>query len=330
MDWNRSRTEALACENRLRRMIKQTIEISREPAHLAVRNDQLQLRRGDDVAASFPCEDLGFVVVDHPQVTYSHAALTSLVECDAVLVVCGRNHLPAGLLIPLSDHTQVVWRIQLQVDVSQPVKKRLWQQLVRGKILAQAENLQSGTPADVRLRQLASEVRSGDPDNREAQAARVYWSAWLLQSPEAALTDGFQRDPDGPGLNGLLNYGYAIIRAALARAIVAAGLHPALGLHHSNRSNAFCLADDLIEPLRPLVDEAVRELAFSGHQELKQSVKAVLLDLLTEEVRTGDFAGPLTVALHRYIASLVKCYAGESRTLEIPVRCSSAVTEPCG
>lgn len=177
---------------------------------------------------------------------------------------------------------------------------------------------------------MASEVRSGDPDNREAQAARVYWSAWLFQSPEAASTDGFQRDPDGPGINGLLNYGYAIIRAALARAIVAAGLHPALGLHHSNRSNAFCLADDLIEPLRPLVDSVVRELAFSGHQELTQPVKAELLDLLTEEVRTGEFSGPLTVALHRYIASLVKCYAGETRALEFPVRCNSAVTAPCG
>lgn len=311
-------------------MIKRTLEISREPAHLAVRHDQLQLRRGDDVAASFPCEDLGFVVVDHPQVTYTHAALSTLMERDAVVVLCGQNHLPTGLLIPLSDHTQVVWRIQLQVDVSLPVKKRLWQQLVRGKILAQADNLQAGLPAEIRLRQLASEVRSGDTDNREAQAARAYWSAWLMQSPEAAETESFQRDPDGSGVNAMLNYGYAIVRAALARAIVAAGLHPALGLFHSNRSNAFCLADDLIEPLRPLVDGVVRRLAFAGEQELTQPVKAELLNLLTEEVRTGDFAGPLTVALHRYIASLVKCYSGETRTLEIPVRCSLAVTEPCG
>ncbi len=311
-------------------MIKRTLEISREPAHLAVKYDQIQLRRGEEIAASFPCEDLGFVVVDHPQVTYSHAALTTLLEHDAVVVLCGRNHLPSGLLIPLSDHTQVVWRVQLQVDVTLPVKKRIWQQLVRAKILAQADNLQSGSPADVRLRRLASEVRSGDPDNREAQAARAYWAAWLLQSPEAADTDSFHRDPDGPGINGLLNYGYAIVRAALARAIVAAGLHPALGLHHSNRSNAFCLADDLIEPLRPMVDERVRQLAFSGETELTQPVKAELLSLLTDEVRTGEFAGPFTVGLHRYVASLVKCYDGETRTLEIPIRCNSAVTEPCG
>ena len=311
-------------------MIKRTLEISNEPAHLALRHDQLQLRRGDEVAASFPCEDIGFVVIDHPQVTYSHAALSRLVERDAVVILCGPNHLPAGLLIPLSDHTQVVWRIQLQVDVAQPVKKRLWQQLVRAKIHAQRENLLPDSTAGLRLQRLESEVRSGDPDNREAQAAKVYWSAWLMQSPEAVEALTFHRDPDGVGINGLLNYGYAIIRAALARAIVSAGLHPALGLHHSNRSNAFCLADDLIEPLRPFVDSTVRRLAFAGENELTQTVKAELLGLLTEEVRTGDFAGPLTVALHRYIGSLIKCYSGETRNLEIPIRCNSAATVPCG
>lgn len=311
-------------------MIKRTLEISREPAHLAVRYDQLQLRRGNDVTASFPCEDLGFVVVDHPQVTYTHAALAALMERDAVVVLCGHNHLPAGLLIPFSDHTEVVWRIQLQVDVSLPVKKRLWQQLVRAKISGQADNLQPGSPAEIRLRNLVAEVRSDDPDNREAQAARIYWNSWLWESPEANDPKAFQRNPDTPGINSLLNYGYAIVRAAIARAIVAGGLHPALGIKHSNRGNAFCLADDLIEPLRPLVDERVRSLAASGETELTQPVKARLLELLSEEMRTGNFAGPLAVALHRYIASLVKCYGGETRSLEIPIRCNSAATEPCG
>lgn len=311
-------------------MIKRTLEISREPAHLSVRYDQLQLRRGEEIVASFPCEDLGFVVVEHPQTTYSHSALTALVERDAVLVICGRDHLPAGLLIPLADHNQVVWRVQLQVDVPLPTKKRLWRQIVKAKILAQADNLSADSPARARLKRLATEVRSGDPDNREAQASRVYWSAWLHQSPEGSELERFQRDPDGPGINSLLNYGYAIVRAALARGIVAAGLHPALGLHHSNRSNAFCLADDLIEPLRPMVDRCVRRLAFSGEQELTQPVKGELLSVLTAEVRTGDFSGPLTVALHRYVASLVKCFSGDARNLETPVVCNSAATEPCG
>jgi len=127
-----------------------------------------------------------------------------------------------------------------------------------------------------------------------------------------------------------LNYGYAIVRAALARAIVAAGLHPALGLHHSHRSNLFCLADDLIEPLRPLVDACVRQLAFAGETELTQPVKAELLDLLTAEVQVGEFAGPLMVSLHRYVASLVKALEGVARELEVPVRCNSAVTAACG
>lgn len=310
-------------------MIKRTLEISREPAHLAVRLGQLELKRGGDVVGSIPCEDLGVVAVDHPQTTYTHAALAELMRHDAVVVLCGRDHLPCGILLPLADHNQVVWRLQSQVAVSAPTRKRLWQQLVRAKILAQADNLDRDGPAFRRLRAFADAVRSGDPDNREAHAAKTYWSAWLLQGPEAHQ-QSFRRDPDGDGLNALLNYGYAILRAAVARAIVAAGLHPSLGVHHSHRGNAFCLADDLLEPLRPLVDARVRELAFAGETELTQPVKAQLLDLLTEEVATGDFAGPLLVALHRYVASLVRVFDGEDKQLAIPVQCSSAVTAACG
>lgn len=311
-------------------MIKRTLEISREPAYLAIRNQQLQLRRGDEVIANFPCEDLGMVVVDHPQTTYSHAALAELMRQDAVVVLCGRDHLPCGMILPFADHNQVVSRIQLQVGIALPLKKRLWQQLIRAKILAQAANLQTDSHTARRLREFAASVRSGDPDNREAHAAKSYWEVWLLLSPEATETERFRRDPDGSGVNAMLNYGYAIVRAALARAIVAAGLHPALGLHHCHRSNLFSLADDLIEPLRPIVDARVRELAFAGETELIQSVKAELLDLLTIEVRVGDFAGPLMVSLHRFVASLVKVLDGDARELEIPIRCNSAVTAACG
>jgi CRISPR-associated protein Cas1 len=311
-------------------MIKRTLEISREAAHLAVRHRQLQLRRGEAVAASFPCEDLGVVVVEHPQSTYTHAALVELMAQDAVVVLCGPDHLPCGLVLPLADHNQVVSRIRLQVEVSVPTKKRVWQQLVRAKILAQAENLAPEGPTVRRLREFASTVRSGDPDNREAHAARAYWAAWLLQAPNGIEPEPFRRDPDGAGINALLNYGYAIVRAALARAIVAAGLHPALGLHHAHRANLFCLADDLIEPLRPLVDARVRELVFAGETELTQAVKADVLGLLTEEVRIGAVAGPLLVSLHRYVAGLVNVFEGTTRVLETPVRCNSAVTAACG
>ena len=347
-------------------MIKRTIEISREPAHLSLQLGQLVLEREHVPPTTIPCEDLGMVVVDHQQVTYTHAALAALVERDAVVVVCGKNHLPAGLLLPMTDHSEVVWRLHDQIAVSKPLRKQLWRQIVQAKIRAQAANLSAGSPERTRLLELARTVRSGDVTNHEAQAARVFWSKWLAgdeqdrsrmtatcltATPSACVrsaidredahADGvgvkqadepssfgngttqqrspFRRDADGEDeINVLLNYGYSILRAGVARAIVMAGLHPAFGLQHCNRSNLFCLADDLMEPLRPLVDARVRELARLGQTALSPITKAALLQLMTQEATTGGEAGPLMVTLHRYVASLVKCYAGESEQLEIP------------
>ena len=304
-------------------MIKRTIEVSREPAHLTVRLGQLLLQRGEEIVGSIPCEDVGVVVVDQPRVTYSHAALTGLGRSDAILVVCGEDHLPLAVLLPLADHSQVVWRVAEQVAVSKPLRKQLWKQLVRAKIRGQALNLPESCPARQNLMQLSRQVRSGDPANVEAQAARVYWQNWLAG-------EAFHRDANAGGVNAMLNYGYATVRAALARALVAAGLLPALGLFHSNRSNAFCLADDLIEPLRPLVDRRVRELHRQGHQELKPETKAGLLTLLADPVRLAGQRGPLMVNLHRMVASLVACYQGASKRLEIPRPCTSADTDACG
>ena len=313
-------------------MIKRTIEISSAPAHLTTQRRQLLLKRDGQTVASVPCEDLGMVIVDHPGTTYSHAALTSLLDFDAALVVCGRDHLPKGMLLPFADHSQVVWRIDEQISASAPLKKRLWKQLVQAKITAQADNLKKNSSPWRKLQQLARDVRSGDTSNREAQAAKVYWSAWLVnpdvETPQAELS--FRRHPDGVFPNSLLNYGYAILRAAVARALVSAGLLPALGLHHSNRSNAFCLADDLLEPFRPMVDDRVRELFWSGCTELDRESKQALLELLTLPVVTADQSGPLMVALHRMAASLVKCYEGTGKLLEIPRRCKSADTVVCG
>jgi CRISPR-associated protein Cas1 len=304
-------------------VIKRTIEVSREPAHLTVRLGQLLLQRGEETVGSIPCEDVGVVVVDQPRVTYSHAALTSLGRSDAILVVCGEDHLPLAVLLPLADHSQVVWRVAEQVAVSKPLRKQLWKQIVRAKIRGQALNLPESCPARQKLMQLCRQVRSGDPANVEAQAARVYWQNWLGG-------EAFHRDANAGGVNAMLNYGYAIVRAALARALVAAGLLPALGLFHSNRSNAFCLADDLIEPLRPLVDRRVRELHRQGHQELKPETKAGLLTLLADPVRLAGHRGPLMVNLHRMVASLVACYQGASKRLEIPRPCTSADSGACG
>jgi CRISPR-associated protein Cas1 len=309
-------------------MIKRTIEISQRPVHLTVRNEQLLILAKTEapkalpavpagLLASIPCEDIGLLLVEECGTTYTHAALTTLLKYDAAVVVCGRNHLPAGLLLPLGEHTEVVWRIHDQVALKKPLRKQLWCQLVQAKIRAQAANLAHGSPARSKLLGLARQVRSGDPSNIEAQAAKVYWAVWLGDAP-------FHRDPNGDGLNALLNYGYAVVRAAVGRAIVGAGLLPALGLHHANRSNAFCLADDLMEPLRPLVDGQSRAIWASGETGLNPRTKEVLLKVLTAEVRCGAQTGPLMVALHRLVASLVRCFEGTGKRLEIPVVSSPA------
>ncbi len=294
-------------------MIKRTIEISEEPASLSIHLDQLQIRRDGRVVGSIPCEDIGVVIVDQPQTTYSHTVLARLAEMDAVIIVCGRNHLPVGLFLPLADHSEVVWRLNDQLTASKPLQKQVWKQLVQAKIRAQADNLPDSSAARSKLLALARNVRSGDPANVEAQAARVYWSHWI---PEESA---FRRDADGGGLNVLLNYGYAIVRAAVARAIVVAGLLPSLGIKHCNRSNSFALADDLIEPLRPLVDDRVRFLYRRANLQLDREAKAELLKLLADDVQLGGETGPLMVCLHRYVASLVKCLRGEARALLFPV-----------
>lgn len=296
-------------------MTKHLLEISREPAHLSIRNEQLVLKRAGQTIGQVPCDEIGIVLVDHPQTTYSHAALAKLAESDAAVVICGHDHLPAAILLPMVDHSLVVWRLQDQLAVGQPLRKQLWKQLVVAKVRAQAANLRSDQPAHRKLLALAREVRSGDPKNVEALAARIYWANWLWQ-------EEFRRNRDALGLNSFLNYGYAIVRAALGRAIVAAGLLPSLGLHHRNRSNSFCLADDLIEPLRPLVDDRVRELHKQGYEELNQEAKAALLEILADEVKLNGESGPLMTQIHRYVASLVKCFSRESRELDIPVVCS--------
>ncbi len=298
-------------------MIKRTIEISRESLHVAVELDQLRLYRHEPesgLASSIPCEDIGLLVVDHPAATYSHSALARLIEFGAAVLICGRDHLPAGLLLPLGTHTEGVSRLRDQIHVSRPLCKRLWKQIVRAKVGNQALNLVPGSAPCRRLLSLASQVRSGDPTNIEAQAAKIYWAAWLGNGSD------FRRDTDGGDpVNARLNYGYAVMRAAVGRALVASGLHPALGLQHSHRSNSFCLADDLLEPLRPMVDRRVRDQHLAGTVELNRTVKADLLGLLTATVRFGDFEGPLMVGLHRMAASLVGCYQGRTKRLLLPL-----------
>lgn len=307
-------------------MIKRTIEISRDPMHLAVRDEQLLLLRKTPeelgarlparpahLAASIPCEDLGVLMVDSRETTYSHHALAKLAEHGAALVVCGRDHHPVGMFLPISANTQLLARLDAQLSASKPTLKRLWAGIVAAKIRAQAAALPPFAASALirsRLLGMARRVRSGDPENVEAQAAGAYWPEVFRGCQ--TVRHPFRRRPGSGGEpaeeppNNQLDYGYAAVRAAVARALVGAGLLPALGIKHRGRSNPFCLADDLMEPLRPMVDRRVRYLCERGEVGLDRTAKAELLSVLTEEVDCGGLRGPLLVSVLRYVASLVE------------------------
>lgn len=297
-------------------MIKKTVEISRQPVYLACRNQQLIVQPIDepkDAARSIPCEDIGLLLIDEPRTSMTQGALEGVLSHGGTVVICGRDHLPAGILLPVSSHTQQVERLRKQINASKPRVKRLWQQLVVSKIKAQAKNVPEGHSVSRRLAVLAAEVKSGDTTNCEAQAAKAYWSYWREKH------SGFYRNADGKDtINIHLNYGYAILRAAVARALVCAGLHPALGLHHCNRANAFCLADDLMEPLRPAVDALVFKQLAEEQRPISQASKAALLRILATSFELKGQLGPLMVQLHRYASSLADSYEGQEFDLSIP------------
>lgn len=264
--------------------------------------------------SQIPCEDIGVIVVDQPQTTYTHQLLCQLSSTDAVVVLCDQNHLPTSILLPLVDHSTLVPRLHLQIALSTPRRKKLWAEIVKEKLKRQAENLPEDYPAKAKILDFARNVKSGDSTNREAQGAKVYWQNWLWQ-------EEFRRDRDSAGINSMLNYGYAIVRASLARAVVAAGLQPSLGLMHRNRANAFCLVDDLIEPYRPMVDSQVREIYRQGYAELTVECKKQLLQLLAIPMENRKETGPSGVMFQRYVNSLVRCMEGTEKRLEIPKPC---------
>lgn len=291
-------------------MIKRTIDISDGPTFLNIENDQLILTREKERIGSIPCEDIGVLLVDNRATTYTHPALLRLLARGAVIVLCGPDHLPAGILLPIEYNNLHTERLRLQVAAPLPLRKQLWRLIVIHKIKAQAGNLPADSPARARLLALAADVKSGDSSNCEGVAAKFYWPA--------LMGGDFRRDPDGAWPNPLLNYGYMVFRAAVARAIVAAGLHPALGLYHSNRNNPFVLADDLVEVLRARVDRAVIEHLKTGADQIDQPAKRAILSLLAEPITIAGESGPLMVGLHRMAASLVRAFAERKSALELP------------
>jgi CRISPR-associated protein Cas1 len=227
-----------------------------EGSHVA-RDPESGLRARDTQSQTIPFADIAVLVTSHPQVSFTQAVLANLAASGGMFIVSNEKHLPAAMMLPLATHSTQTERFARQAAVSLPTRKRAWQQIVQAKLRAQARLLEEATGKDWGLGPMAGKVRSGDPDNLEAQAARIYWQALFGQG---APGEAFRRDPEGGGINLYLNYGYAVLRAIVARALCASGLHPSLGVHHHNRYDTFCLADDLMEPFRPLVDRVVAHL----------------------------------------------------------------------
>ena len=305
-------------------MIKKTLYFG-NPIYLSLRNAQLVLRKPDadkleesfkqDAERTIPVEDIGVVVLDNRRITITTGAMEALLANNCAIITCDSTDLPVGLMLPLCGNTTQSERFRTQIDASLPLKKQLWQQTVRQKILNQATVLSKNTGAIVKNMQVwANEVRSGDPDNFEARAAAYYWRNLFPTLPN------FVRGREGDPPNNLLNYGYAILRACVARGLVGSGLLPTLGIHHHNRYNAYCLADDIMEPYRPYVDDLVIQIMqeYPDYSELNRSIKAALLTIPAIDVVLDGKRSPLMIAVGQTTASLAKCFNGELRKIAYP------------
>ena len=308
-------------------MIKKTLYFG-NPAYLSLRDAQLvikipeveknlslpeSMKRSSEITK--PIEDIGVVVLDNKQITITSGAMEALLENNCAFITCDSKGMPVGLLLPLYGNTTQNERFRKQLDASLPLKKQLWQQTIQAKINNQASVLSDCTNEEIKcMRAWANAVRSGDPDNLEARAAAYYWKMLFTD------IDDFTREREGVPPNNLLNYGYAILRAVVARGLVCSGLLPTLGIHHHNRYNAYCLADDIMEPYRPYVDKLVFELYGRCGKDvvLDKEMKAALLSIPTCEVRIAGKRSPLMVAVGQTTASLYKCFSGESRRIIYP------------
>ena len=265
----------------------------------------------DEKQTSRPIEDIGVVILDNGQITISHNAIKALQDNKVVIISCDHTHMPHILMLPMEGHTEQSQRYGIQLQASVPLKKNLWQQTIVAKINNQKKVLQKLNKPYKRLEVLVRRVQSGDPENVEGQAAAYYWRSYL---------DGFVRDRYGEPPNNLLNYGYAVLRALVARALVSSGLLLTIGIHHHNKYNAYCLADDIMEPLRPFVDLIVHNMYYKEEMDSFLTVegKSRLLKLPEIDVLYGKHTSPLMVGLSQTSSSLYKCYSGEKRRIVYP------------
>lgn len=292
-------------------MLKRTLVFS-NPVYLSLRNQQLVLAYKDDPehTTTVPIEDIGVVVVEHQQVSITLPLLNALTENEVQVVFCNSKGMPSSMLLSFEGNNLQGETLRYQMACGEVLKKQLWKQIVESKIRNQSQLLDRVGQDGTCLRPYYSNVKSGDTDNREGIAARLYF--------QRLFGADFIRDRALPGVNALLNYGYTILRAAVSRAIVSSGLFPAIGIYHHNRSNAFPLADDIMEPYRPFVDEAVYDLLMQGNIELTKDTKAKLIMVLYADTVFENVNRPLSVGLSMTTSSLVKCYAKETSKLSLP------------
>lgn len=312
-------------------MIKKTLYFG-NPAYLSLRMGQMVIKipglgnnakppgvAGEQSVITRPIEDIGVVVLDNKQITITQGLIEALLENNCSVITCDSHSMPVGLLLPLCGNSVQSERFQDQISASLPLRKQLWQQTVKAKINNQAQTLSVCTQAETRcMRRWSDSVKSGDADNQEARAAAYYWKKFFAN---VKGLEGFTRNRDGDAPNNLLNYGYAILRAVVARALVCSGLLPTFGIHHHNRYNAYCLADDVMEPYRPYVDELVYSIVCergADNLDLTKEVKSRLLAIPTLEVVISGKRSPLMVGVTQTTASLYKCFSGEQRVVAYP------------
>jgi len=302
-------------------MIKRTLYFG-NPAYLSTRMEQLVINlpdaKGMDEKAgnnTIPIEDIGVVILDHQQISITHGLMEKLLANNAAVITCNSSHMPAGLMLNLDGNTIQSERWRQQIDASEPLRKQLWQQTITAKIRNQAALLKSRGIKTENMQHWANEVQSGDAQNHEARAAAYYWANIFPMIPD------FRRGREEAPPNNLLNYGYAILRAITARSLVASGMLPTLGIHHHNRYNAYCLADDIMEPYRAYVDQIVLQMIEKGSSfdELNKEIKSQLLQIPVLDVEINDRKSPLMLAIQQTTASLAKCFEQEIRKIAYPV-----------
>ena len=308
-------------------MIKKTLCFS-NPIYLSLRNAQLVLHIPEvennktlpeaikkEAERTIPIEDIGVVILDNRRITITSGAMEALLENNCAVITCNQKSMPVGLLLPLCGNTTQNERFRSQLEASLPLRKQLWQQTIKQKILNQEHVLRINTDQETKcMRVWSNDVRSGDPDNLEARAAAYYWKNVFTTYPN------FVRDREGTPPNNLLNYGYAILRAIIARALVGSGLLPTLGIHHHNRYNAYCLADDIMEPYRPYVDQLVLDIIQCNLEisDITRDLKMQLLGIPMLDVVINGKRSPLMIAAQQTTASLAKCFAGECKRISYP------------